>query len=80
MICGRRSVHVRALTQILVRRRDGLQEDSSQLLDLIEQGSTGMERLIDSLLGYAKAGQGTLNRQRVPVVEIVESVKRTLAT
>ena len=33
---------VRALTQLLVRRDESLQEDSSHLLTLIEQASVGM--------------------------------------
>jgi signal transduction histidine kinase len=71
--------NVRTLTQILVQRDDRLQEDSSHLLTLIEQAAAGMERLIESLLRYAQAGQGHLNRQRVPVDHIIESVRRTLA-
>ena len=70
---------VRALTQLLVRRDDGLQDDSSHLLTLIEQAASGMERLIESLLRYAQAGQGQLNRQRVAVDQIIESVRMTLA-
>ncbi|HXA07421.1 MAG TPA: ATP-binding protein [Bryobacteraceae bacterium] len=71
--------NVRALTQLLARRGQSLQEDSSQLLSLIEQTAAGMERLIESLLQYAQAGQGQLNRQRVPVDQIVESIRVTLA-
>ena len=52
---------------------------SSHLLTLIEQATSGMERLIASLLRYAQAGQGQLNRQRVKVDQIVESVRMTLA-
>jgi PAS domain-containing protein len=68
-----------ALTQMLVRRYDGAQEDPSHLLALIEQSAAGMERLIESLLRYAQAGQGILNRQRVPVQPIVDSLRVTLA-
>jgi signal transduction histidine kinase len=70
---------VRALTQLLVRRDDSLQDDSAHLLSLIEQATAGMERLIDSLLRYAQAGQGLLNRQRVKVDQIIEGVRTTLA-
>ena len=69
---------VRALTKLLVRDH-GLQEGTSSVLALIEQATTGMERLIDSLLRYAQAGQGQLNRQRVPVEKTIESVRMTLA-
>jgi signal transduction histidine kinase len=72
--------NVRALTQLLARRDKSLQEDSSQLLTLIEQAAVGMERLIESLLRYAQAGQGQLNRQRVSVDQIIESVLLTLAS
>jgi light-regulated signal transduction histidine kinase (bacteriophytochrome) len=70
---------VRVLTQLLVRRDDGFQADSSHLLSLIEQATSGMERLIESLLRYAQAGQGQLNRQRVSVERIIDSVRMTLA-
>jgi signal transduction histidine kinase len=70
---------VRALTQLLRQRDEHLQEDSSHLLGLIEQGAAGMERLIESLLRYAQAGQGQLNRQRLPAGQIIESVRTTLA-
>jgi signal transduction histidine kinase len=70
---------VRALTQLLVRRDDNLQPDSAHLLTLIEQATSGMERLIDSLLRYAQAGQGQLNRQPVKTDQIIEGVRTTLA-
>jgi len=70
---------VRALTQILVRRDSGSVEDTSHLLKLIEQASVGMERLIESLLRYAQAGQGQLDRKRVSVDGIIETVKVSLA-
>jgi signal transduction histidine kinase len=38
-----------------------------------------MERLIESLLRYAQAGHGQLERKRVPVDPIIESVRLTLA-
>jgi signal transduction histidine kinase len=70
---------VRALTQILVQRDGGSREDTSHLLTLIEQASVGMQRLIESLLRYAQAGQGHLDRKRVSVEQIIESVKVSLA-
>jgi signal transduction histidine kinase len=70
---------VRALTQLLVRRDSNLEDDSAHLLTLIEQATSGMERLIDSLLRYAQAGQGQLNRQRVKTGEIIQGVRATLA-
>jgi signal transduction histidine kinase len=71
--------HVRALTQLLVERDHGLLEDSSGLPALIEHAADGMERLIESLLRYAQAGQGQLKRQLVPVEATIESVRATLA-
>jgi signal transduction histidine kinase len=44
-------------------------------MKLIEQASVGMERLIESLLRYAQAGQGHLDRKRVSVDQIIESLK-----
>jgi light-regulated signal transduction histidine kinase (bacteriophytochrome) len=38
-----------------------------------------MDSLIEALLRYAQAGQGQLNRQRVHVDQIIESVRATLA-
>jgi signal transduction histidine kinase len=70
---------VRALTQLLVRRDDNLPVDSAHLLTLIEQATSGMERLIDSLLRYAQAGEGQLNRQRVNTGRVIEDVRTTLA-
>jgi signal transduction histidine kinase len=70
---------VRALTRLLVRRDDSQHDDSAHLLTLIEQATSGMERLIDSLLRYAQAGQGQLNRQRVNVDQILQRVLATLA-
>jgi light-regulated signal transduction histidine kinase (bacteriophytochrome) len=70
---------VRALTQLLVRRDDRKQEDTSHLLALIEQATAGMERLIESLLRYAQVGQGVLNRSRVLVEPIIDSLRMTLA-
>jgi signal transduction histidine kinase len=70
---------VRALTQLLVQRDDSLPADSSHLLTLIEQSTSGMARLIESLLRYAQAGQGQLNRQLVKADQIVESVRMNLA-
>ncbi len=70
---------VRALTQLLLRRNGASPEESAHLLTLIQRATVGMEDLIDSLLRYAQAGQGRLNRQPVPVGQIVESVKATLA-
>jgi len=71
--------HVRSLAQLLVRRGHSTEEDSSHLLTLIEQAADRMERLIESLLRYAQAGQGQLERKRVPVNPITESVLLTLA-
>jgi signal transduction histidine kinase len=71
--------HVRALTQLLVRRDPKMREDSSRLLTLIEQAADRMERLIESLLRYAQAGQGQLEHKRVAVNPIIESVRLTLA-
>jgi signal transduction histidine kinase len=70
--------HVRALTQLLVKRADNLRDDSSHLVTMIEQAAERMERLIKSILWYAEAGHGQLNRQRVVVDELVESVRATL--
>jgi signal transduction histidine kinase len=71
--------HVRALTQLLVRRGHSTQKNSSHLLTLIERAADRMERLIESLLRYAQAGQGQLKPERVAVNPIIESLRLTLA-
>ena len=70
---------MRALTQLLARRDDDLQDASPHLLALIEQAADGMERLIQSLLRYAQKGQGQVDRQRVSVDQVIASVRATLA-
>ena len=70
--------HVRALTQLLIRREPSLKEDSARLLTMIERAAGRMEHLIQSLLLYAQAGQGELNRQRLQIDSIIESVRVTL--
>jgi signal transduction histidine kinase len=45
---------------------------------MIEHATDGMDRLIKSLLRYAQTGHGQLNRERVPVDGIIESVRETL--
>jgi signal transduction histidine kinase len=70
---------VRALTQMLVQQRASDQEDTSHLLALIEKSTAGMERLIESLLHYAQAGQGALNYRRVAVQPIIDTLHVTLA-
>jgi signal transduction histidine kinase len=72
--------NVRTLTQLLARHDDKSQQDSPRLLALIDQAVVGMERLIESLLQYAQAGQGQVNRQRVSVDQVVESVCVTLGS
>ena len=70
---------VRTLTQVLARRRDELQDDQSAVLTMIEQAADGMQRLIESLLQYAQAGQGEVNRTTLPVDAVIERVRVTLA-
>jgi signal transduction histidine kinase len=70
---------VRTLTKLLVQRGHNSEEDSSHLLALIEQASSGMERLIESLLRYAQTSHGQLERRQVAVDSIIESVRMTLA-
>lgn len=71
---------IRTLTQLLVRREGGPPEDATHLATMIEQAADGMQRLIESLLRYAQAGQGELNRETVSVGAVIESVRASLAT
>ena len=70
---------IRALTQLLIRRNDAPGEEAVHLTTLIEQGASGMERLIESLLKYAQVGQGEIDRQRVSANSVVDSVRVSLA-
>jgi PAS domain S-box-containing protein len=67
------------LAQLLTRRNGGSTEDAAHLTSLIEQGASGMDRLIESLLKYAQVGQGEIDRQRVSANSIVDSVRVSLA-
>ena len=69
---------VRALIQLLVGRNDEPPADASHLATLIEQAAEGMERMIDSLLRYAQAGQGEIRRQRVSSEAVVDAVRVSL--
>ena len=70
---------VRALTQLLVRRNEAAPDDTVHLADLIEQAAEGMERLVDSLLRYAQAGQGDIKRQRISADTVIDAVRGSLA-
>jgi signal transduction histidine kinase len=72
--------NVRALTQLLVKRNQAAPDDAGHLADLIKQAADGMERLIDSLLRYAQAGQGDIKRQRISADTVIDAVRRSLAS
>lgn len=69
---------VRALTELLVRREGSPPEEASRLAEMIDQAAESMQRLIGSLLQYAQAGHGELNRQAVSVEDVIESVRLSL--
>jgi signal transduction histidine kinase len=71
--------NIRTLTQLLIRRNDDPSEAVLHLADLIDHSAHSMQRLIESLLRYAQAGQGELNRQAVSVDSILIAVRATLA-
>ena len=70
---------VRALTQLLIKQKEGNSQDAAEVVDLIEQAANGMERLIESLLRYAQAGQGEVKREKVSVDSVLDSVRVSLA-
>jgi signal transduction histidine kinase len=70
---------VRALTQILTRRSDGLSQDTAHLADLIEQAAVGMEDMVTSLLKYAQAGHGELVRETVSTESALHAVRVSLS-
>lgn len=69
---------VRTLTELLVRRGVDSKEEASHLANLIEQSTQGMERLIESLLRRAQAGQSELNPQQISVQAVVDAVRLSL--
>jgi signal transduction histidine kinase len=71
--------NVRALTQLLVKRNEAAPADAVHLACLIEKAAEGMERLVDSLLRYAQAGQGDIRRQRISADTVVDRVRGSLA-
>lgn len=72
---------IRSFTELLARRSQGkMGESEARLLDMIVQGVDQMQTLIESLLNYARVGQGEVNRESVPVGEVVEDVRSTLAS
>jgi len=70
---------VRTLTQLLLRREGRPPEDASHLTAMIEQAADGMQRLIESLLRYAQAGQIELNRETISPGPVIDSVRVSLA-
>ena len=68
-----------ALTELLAQRVHADPVGVDELITLIAQASNGMERLITSLLQYAQAGHGTLQRQQVAADSIVDAVRLSLA-
>ncbi len=69
---------MRALTQLLIQRKDGPPEDAAYLAGMIEQATVAMEHMVDSLLRYSQAGQGELRRETVSTQETVDAVRVSL--
>jgi signal transduction histidine kinase len=69
---------VRALTQLLIKRKDGAPEATAHLAGMIEQATAAMEQTVDSLLRYAQAGQGELRPQTVSTKATVDAVRISL--
>lgn len=68
-----------SLAELLARRRQGkIDEGETRILDMIVQGADQMQRLIGSLLDYAQVGHEEVNRETVPVSELVEGVRLAL--
>jgi signal transduction histidine kinase len=72
--------NVRALTQLLVKRNGAVSDDAGHLADLITRAAEGMERLVDSLLRYAQAGQGDIKRQRISADTVIDAVRGSLSS
>ncbi len=64
-----------SLAELLARRAQGkIGEGEMRMLDMIVQGADQMQRLIGSLLDYAQIGHEEVNREAVPVGELVQGV------
>jgi PAS domain S-box-containing protein len=70
---------IRLLTQLLVKGQGDPPAEPGHLAGMICQAADGMERLIQSLLGYAQVGQGELNRRPISVEAVIEAVRVTLS-
>ncbi|HEX2723995.1 MAG TPA: response regulator, partial [Gemmatimonadaceae bacterium] len=72
-----RTIH--SLAELLARRRPGSRdEDEQKVLTLISQAAQGMQRLIQSLLKYAQAGQGQIQCEAVPLGAVIDAVEVAL--
>lgn len=70
---------VRSLTELLVRRNpERWDEEDRKVLTMVTQAAGGMQHLIQSLLKYAQAGQGRIQRERVPLAKALDAVEITL--
>lgn len=72
---------IRSLTEVIARRRpERWDEEEQKLLMLVRQAAGSMQRLIESLLKYAQAGQGQIRRESVPLAAVIDAVEITLGT
>jgi light-regulated signal transduction histidine kinase (bacteriophytochrome) len=70
---------IKGFVELLSRRLQGrLEENDIDLLTTIVETAGSMERLIQSLLGYAQAGQRQVNRDTVSVGTVLQYVLTTL--
>ena len=69
---------IRNLIELLARRPDGREAEEQRLLTMVTQAADFMQRLIESLLKYAQAGQGQIHRESVPLGAVIDTVELTL--
>ncbi len=71
---------VTSYVQLLTRRyRDRLDKNAADFCDYIVDGCSRMQKLINDLLEFSRVGRDKLEKQKVDLQEIVESVKQSLA-
>jgi light-regulated signal transduction histidine kinase (bacteriophytochrome) len=70
---------IRSLTQLVARRRpERWDEEEQNVFTRVIQAAGSMQRLIESLLKYAQAGQGQIQRESVPLADVIDAVEVTL--
>jgi len=69
---------IRCFTELLARKDEHLDEQSKEYLSMIVCGVRNMQQIIQALLHYAQAGQGTIAKERVSMEAVLASARLDL--